>query len=317
MSKFLIFSRRLVSLGVLVIFFFGANSFAGTVYAKLNVLQIGPLFLRALVEGSLTALSFFGLMMLSTLVFGRWYCSFLCPLGIFQDLIMGIRNFFKPYKFKFASGKKLRLLTFLVVFILLFGGIIMPLSFLDPFSIFTRFTATTVFPLINAVKTHVLNIIPLNIVIAVSEILIISLLVIYKGRLFCNSFCPVGALLGEVSQKPLFGISINDNCVHCGACEKNCKAEAIKQKDKFVDSSKCVMCFNCLGQCKFNAISYTRLNQPNPNKRKFLIGILAFAAGAALSNRLIYNKRKFVKETLPAPLPPGVRSLEKIGRAHV
>ena len=79
----------------------------------------------------------------------------------------------------------------------------------------------------------------------------------FRGRLFCNSICPVGALLSIVSRYSLFHISIDKNaCNKCKSCERSCKAEAIDASNMNVDTSRCVTCFNCTSSCTKNAIKY-------------------------------------------------------------
>jgi polyferredoxin len=66
------------------------------------------------------------------------------------------------------------------------------------------------------------------------------------GRLYCNTICPVGTLLGLISKYSLFKIKIEDDkCKSCGKCEFVCKSECIDSRNKIVDFSRCVGCFNC------------------------------------------------------------------------
>ncbi len=93
--------------------------------------------------------------------------------------------------------------------------------------------------------------------LAVAIMGLIFILAYKRGRIYCNTLCPVGTLLGLISRKSLFQININpDTCVSCGICEKQCKAECIDLSTMKIDYQRCVVCFNCLSQCPAGAINF-------------------------------------------------------------
>ncbi|MDO5581718.1 MAG: 4Fe-4S binding protein, partial [Planctomycetia bacterium] len=78
-----------------------------------------------------------------------------------------------------------------------------------------------------------------------------------KGRLYCNSICPVGTLLGLLSRFSLYKPRIlDDKCVHCGLCEKNCKSSCIDSEHRKIDYSRCVVCGDCIKACRTKAIQF-------------------------------------------------------------
>lgn len=78
-----------------------------------------------------------------------------------------------------------------------------------------------------------------------------------RGRIYCNSICPVGALLGLFSKMSLFRLEVDkSSCVSCGLCERNCKAQCIDAKGKSLDFSRCVLCFDCAANCPKKSISF-------------------------------------------------------------
>ena len=78
-----------------------------------------------------------------------------------------------------------------------------------------------------------------------------------RGRLFCNTVCPVGAVLGLLSVKAPVRIRLDAaKCVKCGLCAKACKAECIDVANGKVDQSRCVRCFTCIGTCKKGALAW-------------------------------------------------------------
>ena len=80
-----------------------------------------------------------------------------------------------------------------------------------------------------------------------------------RGRLFCNTLCPVGALLSLFSKFSLYSVRIREeDCTSCGACGHICKAEAADSASRTIDASRCISCFNCMSVCSFNAVEYGR-----------------------------------------------------------
>ena len=74
----------------------------------------------------------------------------------------------------------------------------------------------------------------------------------------CNTICPVGTLLGFLSRYSLFKVRIDaEKCNHCGLCATKCKASCINSPEQTIDYSRCIDCFDCLGECRQNALSYT------------------------------------------------------------
>lgn len=78
------------------------------------------------------------------------------------------------------------------------------------------------------------------------------------GRMYCNTFCPVGTLLGFLSRYSLFKVHIDTSkCNGCGLCALKCKGSCIDSKEHSVDYSRCVACFDCLENCRQQAVSFT------------------------------------------------------------
>lgn len=224
-------------------------------------------------------------LLLLTLVFGRLYCSVICPAGVFQDIInrlfcigkkkkKGIRRFkhHKP-----ANWLRYVLLAATVVTAALgFSGLCL---LLDPYSNFGRIATNLFRPTVmwgnnvladwlmkmdNYSLFHVTisTVSIAGLVAGLVALIVFAVMVIFRGRLFCNTLCPVGALLGLVSRYSFFRISFDkEACTHCGNCEHTCKAEAIDAKDLTVDTSRCVDCFNCVSSCAKGGLQY-RFNPP-------------------------------------------------------
>jgi len=229
----------------------------------------------AILVGSIGIL--IGLFLL-TFLFGRIYCSVICPLGILQDIIAWFtRRGKKKNKKKYSYSKpqtilRYSLLAVCVVFLIF--GITVPLLYLDPYSNFGRIGVNLFRPVVmegnnlvnwGALKFHNYNfyhvtiytVTNLSLAIAIIALLVVGIMAFLRGRLYCNTICPVGSLLGLISKFSIFKIQFDyTKCTSCKLCERACKSQCIDSKERIIDHSRCVTCFNCLERCKFNAIEY-------------------------------------------------------------
>ena len=195
--------------------------------------QFAALFQRTVFDFSFAAVIILSGIILLTVLFGRFYCSVLCPFGILQEfaaLIFRKKN--RPignYKFKYFIAA--------LTFGALIGGTALLIRYIDPYTIFGSAVSLSLFGLLAAFA--------------------VIFLVFFKNRFFCTNICPVGAVLGLLSKISPNKIYINKNdCVSCGLCEKACPAGCINSKEKQVDNETCLKCLKCLGGCRKDAIKY-------------------------------------------------------------
>ena len=278
--------------------------FTGTLHAYLGWLakiQFLPavLALNVVVIVALVAL---------TLIFGRIYCSVICPLGIMQDLLAKLR--FKKNRFSYSPEKRWLRFAVLVVFIgLLVANMGSIAGILAPYSSFGRIAQTILQPAYIAANNLLasaaesmesyafysrevwLRSLP-TLIVAIVSLLFITITALIGGRTYCNTICPVGTVLGYLSKFSRLKIVVDaDRCKNCRKCERNCKASCIDIKNHTVDYTRCVACGNCLNQCSFNAISYGHkptIDKENQTasaagRRQFLVGTGLALAGAALA----------------------------------
>jgi len=209
--------------------------------------------------------------LLLTLVFGRVYCAMLCPLGVLMDLAAKLagrtgRRRHLPYR---RGRNWLRGMVVVVCAGGLLAGFALPLGFLDPYSIFGKITAATLRPAVGA-GNHALAttgwIQPLKISpvawttagVALGLLALVVVAAVARGRLWCNTVCPVGAVLGFFSKRALFRLRIAESaCVACSMCERVCPAQCIDFRNHRIDHSRCVMCFDCVTSCKRSGIHLT------------------------------------------------------------
>jgi polyferredoxin len=171
-----------------------------------------------------------------TLIFGRVYCSFVCPTGIFQDIII---RFLKGDRFANRAVYKknyivLRWSIVAISVILFFCGFTLIAGILDPYSAYGRI-AVHIFKPIYTMANNILALVfnrfgnyafyisainvlsVFSLTVALSSLVIIALAALTNGRLYCNAICPVGTVLGFINKFSLFKIKINgDKCVSCG-----------------------------------------------------------------------------------------------------
>jgi len=291
----------------------------------------------------------FIVVLLLTLLTGRTYCSFLCPLGIGQDLFSRIGGKVKRKFRRFGYKKPWTIIRYSLLALTLGIGIIWGIyvvTLLDPYSIFGRFMTYFGKPVVLLVNNFIAWIIGkfdvytlthieikafslLSYVIPVAFFLLVGIMSFIKGRLYCNMICPVGTLLGLISKVSLFRIKFNESkCTRCGRCSIACKSSCIDFLNHNIDVSRCVNCFNCINTCPDKALSYSLVSSKNTehktdeSKRRFvagslmmLFGISQFAKGQEKKSVPVPKKESTVKESKTSPVcPPGAGSIDDFSK---
>lgn len=214
------------------------------------------------------------LLVVLTLVFGRIYCSIICPLGVMQDVVSRLHGIRKKNRFTYSKEKRWLRYTVLAVFIVsALAGVNAVVSLLAPYSSYGRIAGSLMKPVYEAgnnvlaaiaesVNSYAfysvdvwLKSLPTLIVASVT-LVVIAVLAWRGGRTYCNTICPVGTILSFLARFSWFKVRIDGSkCVNCGLCTKNCKASAIDFKNHKIDYSRCVVCGDCIGKCQKGAIS--------------------------------------------------------------
>ncbi len=212
-----------------------------------------------------------------TLVFGRVYCSVICPLGVFQDIVswLGGRGKKRRWRFFYSKAKNwLRYIVLALFIAAMIAGIGSFVALLEPYSAFGRIVSNLFAPLwqwgnnlIALISERAggygfyskevwLKSLPTFIVAALTLVAVV-VLAWRGGRTWCNTICPVGSFLGLISRfafmKPVID---TQKCNDCGLCSKKCKASCIDGENHRIDYSRCVDCMDCLQTCRHGAISY-------------------------------------------------------------
>jgi ferredoxin len=282
-----------------------------------------------------------------TLLFGRVYCSVICPLGIFQDAVARISGWFlrKRKRYRYHPEKRWwRYGTLTALVLSYLAGWTVLVGLLDPYSMFGRMATHLLRPLYlwsNNLLAAVLNHFEIysiyrvdvfllslsSFVVALLTLALVGYMAWRWGRLWCNTVCPVGTLLGMVSRHSLFQVQFDrSKCNQCGACAFKCKASCINTSTETIDASRCVTCFNCLGVCSKKALSYAPVapkkanaEAPDtPNSRRRFLGMLGAATVAAGTQA--WAQKMHLRTNVPwkkkSPLsPPGSGSIGHL-KAH-
>lgn len=289
----------LVLLSFLAVFVDFRKQIEGWFIDGLAQTQFVPAWQSALAGIVWPSLAIFAAFIVGALLFGRVYCSFLCPFGILQDVVSWISRKFKKAKnraYKYARPVKwvrpLVVAVIVVASLLGFGSVAW--AWLDPYSQFGRFAHLLLKPAVvegnNAIVGsmdkvsswwYMVNpgwphlgwaLIPMLLLLAVAIVFAAM-----RGRLYCNTICPVGAILGFLSKFAAFRVIIDKgSCVKCAKCMKSCKSQCIDLKTVSIDHSRCVNCFDCVSVCDNKGIKYQftwkkgkgQATPPPPKKKK-------------------------------------------------
>ncbi|MDR1517215.1 MAG: 4Fe-4S dicluster domain-containing protein [Dysgonamonadaceae bacterium] len=303
-------------------------------------------FLPALLAMNIAVLA--GLVLL-TVIFGRVYCSSICPMGVYQDLVAWFSKRLNRKK-KYTHSKAKTVLRWgilgITVIAFLFGFSFL-LGLLDPYGAYGRIVThlfrpaymagnnlmATIFALFHSTAFYKVGIYVLGVfstVLALATLVFIGLLAWKNGRTYCNTVCPVGTTLGFISRISIFKIRIvEENCNKCGRCSTKCKASCIDSEKQQIDYSRCVSCFNCIDSCKRKALRYTPLKpkaSPAPPheketpptdeaRRRFLSATLitGIAAGKMLAQETadgLLQQEAVNRETPIAP--PGAVNFDRL-----
>ena len=283
---------------------------------NISALIIGaPLFLLAL-----------------SLMLGRSFCGWVCPLGTVMDLVQPLAFWHGRRKSRRSrvDGWRNSRLRYLLMAVALGGSLlsINLLGLVDPLVIFSRASTAGAANLLGSQQAFERG------GLTYFSLLFIAILVLefWQPRFWCRHLCPQGALLSLVSRFSLLNRRVSVTCSNCGLCKRACPMDAIPRDAHNTDYSDCTFCLECESACPENGISFgfgglaLAVWQPSAQttasgkinrrqgeyiasssaipgdgltRRQFLQGMVAVAAGLAIMPLTRLEKR-------PAPLrPPG------------
>jgi MauM/NapG family ferredoxin protein len=267
---------------------------------------------RTLISG----LALAGVTVLLTLLFGRVWCGWLCPLGTTLEWLGPRRSRAK------APPEKWRVLKYLLLFTIVMAAILgnQTLLILDPITILNRTLTTALWPALRyaVVETEALlyqfpvlwwpldlihgvvvqplfqEVQPVFTLTALIALLFVGLVALnwWAERFWCRYLCPLGGLLGLLSKLSLVRREVSDECAACARCTHQCPTATIDPHDNFrSDPAECIVCFDCLTDCSREGIGFrwqipawrpARWQEYDPTRRQVLAAMGASVAGVAL-----------------------------------
>ncbi|MGN1375453.1 MAG: 4Fe-4S dicluster domain-containing protein [Prevotella sp.] len=258
-----------------------------------------------------------------TLLIGRLYCSVICPLGVMQDIFSWISEQRKRKKYRFQYSKEVKWLRygmFILFIACMLVGINAIVVLLAPYSSYGRIVSNIFAPIyrwgnnilafmaerVDSYSFYNTEVYMKNLstfVIAVFTFIIIGMLSWRKGRIYCNTICPVGTILGFFSRFSLFRPVIdNSKCKNCSLCSHRCKSSCINYKNHSIDYNRCVACMDCIDTCKHGALHLKLRWSKNIEKR----------TDESIAQSQIDNaRRKFLSATALLAITSAVKAQQK------
>lgn len=217
-------------------------------------------------SGLLTSFTVYNLLWLAlliiipTLFLGRFFCSWICPLGIlnqwFGALLIkrSLKENYQLNSYQKIYRVKYYILTILLIFALLGSN---QIGLFDPIVTIFRASSLALYPVAGKIGFPIYNSIPIY--LGVSLIGILFILIIFANRFvprfYCRTLCPLGGLLGLLSYKAPYRIRRDiDLCIDCDHCLKSCQGASDPHSEHRV--TECHLCMNCISDCPTNALEY-------------------------------------------------------------
>ena len=270
------------------------------------------------------------LMVVFTLLLGRFFCGWICPLGTLLDLVTGRIRKTAPVALFKGNFKYWLLLPLLssALFNVNLAGI------LDPLAILVRALTFFLYPLFgdgvrrgwvelyrllgenrdylapgyNLLRDHILPFRETFYPLAFLSALMFAAIIFierYEQRNWCRNLCPLGTLLGLLGRFSPFKRIPATLCSDCRACRAVCPTSFDQD---LLQSDECILCMECLRACRFSRVKFSfagfvRGGQPYLPERRVLLGGL-------LSGILLAGSFRFRRPEAQAGLlrPPGVRN---------
>lgn len=224
-------------------------------------------------------------LLLSSLIFGRWFCGWACPMGTLLDYAWPLSG-----KKSFAMPARLPKLRYVLLVFILVGALFgLPIvGFFDPFAILVRGLSMAFYPAFSMAVENFFSltynqgpawlnllteplyeflratILPFEQKVftlalpAALMLLSVFVLEIFQRRFFCKYVCPLGALLGFAARFAPWKIGNRQpSCTVCGQCATLCRTGAIDTQGQ-VNSERCILCLDCVTSCPAQNFSFRR-----------------------------------------------------------
>ena len=248
--------------------------------------------------------------LLLTLLVGRAFCGWICPLGTAQHLLSWWARGWKKKGQQVRSNRyrpSMRLKFYLLAGLLAASFFTtVQIGLLDPICLTLRSLGLSIIPAIDeairlglqglqrsdlaalqhlgdagqTLRGHVLPMHATRIEGAwLLGLLFLALLFVglKLTRFWCRYVCPLGALLGPCSRFSLFGLQKDEEkCTHCNQCLLTCQGACEPIAGSEWRAAECHLCFNCEASCPEDALHF-----------RFLPGLSGTRRDADLTRRAV------------------------------
>lgn len=267
------------------IFFFLKTTYGATVAYQNTFYKFNPLLFitlsiasRTFVSGMLLSV----ILIIFTLLFGRIFCGFICPLGTIVDIFDSILSKTR-IKFHKNSHSKWFIITkstkYIVLLFILISALlgISFVHFFEPLVIFERFLTFIIMPVTTYFAGFFSNV---KISFANETVFVLFYFVgilssgIYVSRFWCQCLCPLGGLLSVLSKIAIFKFLFTKTCSKCALCQRVCPTRAINLEAEEIDAGECINCFRCQYECPNRNIKYkvgSEMSNFNIHRRHFIV----------------------------------------------
>ena len=203
----------------------------------------------ALISGSFTIAEYGGQIALLlgaiiiTIIWGRFFCGFICSFGAFQDLMRAIgKRIFKDHRIPEKADRILKYLKFVILSFIILGvwtlGIMNDIVW-SPWTVFGYYSDITVF----GSMAYLFS-------LGGALLLLIMIGSMFTERFFCRYLCPLGAVFTLFGRIRLFKLRKKDgSCGNCRLCTSKCSMSIPVSEKECVASGECINCMKCSALC--------------------------------------------------------------------
>ncbi len=206
--------------------------------------QSGTLLLMSLIIFNFPT-AFKPVFLASILIFGVFYCGWLCPFGLLQDLGSRLGRFL---------GIKKRQVPKSLHKVLIYGRYVLAIVALVSVSemVFTVLGIEPMGSTLSILNRHIPSALAIGVLVG-----FIAIAMVYE-RPYCRYFCIEGAKYGFFSLFRVFTIKRNPKtCIQCKKCDKACPMQINITKVDHLRSPQCINCLTCISVCPVKgALSY-------------------------------------------------------------